>query len=221
MRLVFLLLCAVLLSACSMGQFFPNPGASPTSTPAADTRTPTPSSTPIVLTRTFTPTPTLSGQRSPTPEITVTPLPTDTAIPVPQITRTTPTPTIQMKGFVSVSVSPLQIFKSGGCLPSSAKFVAQVTDPIRTGYVQLFVRFKSRQSGNTSKWTSIPMLPVGAGTFTYELTTDQVIGENLFRASWVQYQLVAVTSSGREIGRTGVFGEHLLALECSPETPTP
>lgn len=115
----------------------------------------------------------------------------------------------------------MQIYKSGGCLPSSAKFVAQVADPVRTGYVQLFVRFKSRQSGNTSKWTSIPMLSVGAGTFIYELTTDRMIGENLFRASWVQYQLVAVTAGGREIGRTGVFGEHLLALECNPETPTP
>lgn len=220
MRFVFLPLCAVLLSACSLGLFFGDSIASPS--PPADTHTPLPSPTSIAATRTFTPTPTMIGHRSPTLELSATPLPpTDTAAPVPQITRTTPTPTIQMKGFISVSVSPLQIYKSGGCIPSSAKFVAQVTDPIRTGYVQLFVRFKSRQSGNTSKWTSIPMQSVGAGTFIHELTTDQMIGENLFRASWVQYQLVAVTPSGREIGRTGVFGEHLLALECSPETPTP
>jgi hypothetical protein len=217
-KLLLVIILAAFSISCSMGQFLPSMGEAPVSPPPpTDTFTPVPTRTPIPPTVTFTPTPTLIPlqiQDTATPAL-------ETVTPLAQVTGSTLTPTMQMKGFLSVSVSPREFYKGRNCKPYSVKFIAQVVDPVASAHVLLFVRFRSVQSGNAASWTSIPMETIGAGTYIHELTSDQMIGEALYRNSWVEYQFVIANESGREIGRTGIFRENLLVMECVPATPTP
>jgi hypothetical protein len=126
-----------------------------------------------------------------------------------------------MKGFISIIVSAKEFYKSAGCEPVSVKVSAQVGDPANTAFVVLFVRFKSKQTGATSEWTSITMQTLGAGTFTHDLISEEMKGVGSFKNAWVQYQFVATNSKAREVGRTAIFSEALTLLECEPPTPTP
>jgi hypothetical protein len=226
-KISVLLICAVLLSACSMtlDQFLGRPA---TSTPAPTfTNTPTdmPTFTPTVPTPTFTVTPTLAGQKkktstpnaSPTllifTPLSVTSLPSMT--PVVLVTQ------VKMPGFFSISVSDEAFYKGTECLPLSVKFTAQVADPVNVAFVLLFVRFKSKQTGVTSEWTdSIIMQSISVGTFTHDLVPLEMKGRDYFENAWVQYQLVAQDSNSKELGRTDIFSERLTLLECVL-TPVP
>jgi hypothetical protein len=217
-KISLLFLCAFLLSACTMEQLFLLPV--PTTTPiltATNTYTPLPTATPVTPTLTFTPTPTLSGVKLPTatfedtatPEILVTPF----ALITP---NTTSFPTVQMNGFVSILVSPDTFYKGTKCSPSSVRFTVQVTDPINTKYVLLFARFKSLRAERASKWTSIPMQTIGAGTFVHDLSSEQMLEDAFFQSAWLEYQLVGTTESGKEAARTDIFKERVTMLECVP-----
>ena len=225
-KISILLIFAMLLSACSMtiGQFL---GVPPTSTAAPTfTNTPTdmPTITPTVPTPTFTTTPTMVGlkTKTSTPDFTptqllltpldVTLLPSET--PISLITQV-PTP-----GFVSISVSDEAFYKGKVCLPVSVKFTAQVAEPASVAFVTLFVSFKSKQSGATSRWTSIPMQNIGVGTFSHDLIPSEMKAVDSFENAWVQYQIVSTDSKSNKIGKTDVFSEKLTLLECVP-TPAP
>lgn len=220
-----LLICVILLSACSMdvGQFL---GLQATPTPAPTfTNTPTdgPTFTPTVPTQTFTVTPTMAGQRTKTalPDFTptgliftplvVTPLPSSTPVPL--------VPQVAMEGFISISVSDEVFYKGKKCLPVSTKFTAQVADVGGVAFVVLFVRFKSSQSGATSDWTSITMQNIGVGTFSHDLIPSEMKAVDSFENAWVQYQFVATDTNSNKVGKTGIFDERLTLLECVP-TPT-
>jgi hypothetical protein len=125
-----------------------------------------------------------------------------------------------MKGFISVNVSEKEFYKSGECLPTIVKFTAQASDIGATAYVDLFVRFKSKQSDAASEWTRISMNTIGAGTFVHDLTAEEMKGGLTFRNPWIQYQFVATRANARELGRTDIFSERLSLLDCKP-TPTP
>lgn len=226
-KISILLICVVLLSACSMtvDQFLglpPTPTATPTFTSAP---TDAPTSTPTVPTPTFTVTPTLVGQKTKTstPDFTptqliVTPL---SVTLLPSATPISLIPQVPMPGFVSVSVSDEAFYKGKACLPVSVKFTAQVADPPRVAFVLLFVRFKSKQSGATSEWAdSIAMQSIGAGTYTHDLIPSEMKAVDSFENAWVQYQLVATDSNSKKVGKTDIFSERLTLLECVP-TPTP
>ncbi len=221
------LICAVLLSACSMplAQFLGRPA---TSTPAPTfTNTPTdmPTFTPTVPTPTFTVTPTLVGQKkkTSTPNASPTQL-IFTPLSVTSLPSTTPVvlvTQVKMPGFFSISVSDEVFYKGTECLPVSVKFTAQVADPEKVAFVLLFVRFKSKQTGVTSEWTdSILMQSISVGTFTHDLVPLEMKGRDYFENAWVQYQLVAQDSNSKELGRTDVFSERLTLLECVL-TPVP
>lgn len=124
-----------------------------------------------------------------------------------------------MPGFVFVSASVSEIYKSGQCEPSKVKITAQVFDQNAVKYVLLFARFKSLTSQRASKWTNIPMETIGAGTYIHELSSDQMLEDAYFQTSWIEYQIVATTASGKQIGRTDIFKEKVKMLECIP-TPT-
>ena len=219
-KIYILLLCAVLFSSCSVLTVV-TPTAAPTMT-SSPTNAPT--ATPITPTLTFTATPPLVGQRTRTPTasqiLDFTPTQV-TGTPLLLITPNTPTPTVEMKGFVAVNISGTEFYKTRECQPSSVKFTAQVADPANTAFVVLFVRFKSKQTGTTSEWTSITMQSIGAGTYTYDLISEVMKADDLFENAWVQYQFVATKSNSREIGRTDIFSEKLTLLECGDATPTP
>ncbi len=219
-KIIFLLVCSLLLSSCSLEQIiFPS---APTPLPASTATivpTDTPSSTPTIATATFTSTPTLVGLKSPTATLEVSPtLLLNT--PLALITPNTATPSVQMEGFISINVSETEFYKAGVCEPTSVKFTAQVASPANTAFVVLFVRFKSKVTGADSEWTSITMGTLGGGTFTHELFGANIKSVDGYKNAWVQYQFVATNASAREIGRTAIFSESLTLLDCVP-TPTP
>jgi hypothetical protein len=220
-KIYILLLCAVLLSSCSLLTVV-NPTAAPTREATGSPTAPhAPTATPITPTLTFTATPPLVGQRTRTPTPTLDFTPTQvTGTPLFLLTPDTPTPSVEMKGFVAVNISEKEFYKGAKCQPASVKFSAQVADPANTAFVVLFVRFKSKQTGTTSEWTSITMQSIGAGTYTYDLISEVMKAVDLFENAWVQYQFVATNSNSREIGRTDIFSEKLTLLECET-TPTP
>ena len=126
-----------------------------------------------------------------------------------------------MVGFFSVAVSDAEFYKGKECLPVSTKITAQVTDIANTAFVVLFVRFKSKQTGATSEWTSIGMQPAGTlGFYSHELVPLEMKGLDAFENAWVEYQIVATDARSHEVGRTDIFSERLTLLECVA-TPTP
>lgn len=220
-KITLISLCFIMTLACSFGTFPLSPVDTPTPvfTPT-DTLTPLPTSTPVPPTATFTSTPTLIGYKSPTP----TPKDTNTpeisgVTPLSQITPDTLTPTVQMDGFVFVTVSQPEFYKGKICEPSTVRITAQAGDFVTVSHVLLFVRFKSLKAERASKWTQIPMETIGAGTYLHDLSSDEMIEDAYFQTAWVEYQIVATTDRGKEIGRTAIFKENLKMLECVP-TPT-
>jgi hypothetical protein len=189
----------------------------PTRIPSS-TPTDIPTSTPTVPTLTYTPTPTLLGLKSatPTPEESFTPT---VFTPFNMITPDTMTPSVVIEGFVSVFTSAAEFYKKG-CEPGLVKITGQVAKPLEVNFVVLFVRFKSKQTGNASEWTSIGMQHLGAGTYFHDLAAEQMKGDDAFKNAWVEYQLVATNQKSKEMGRTTIFSEKLTLLECVP-TPTP
>ncbi len=223
MKKILLILIAALVSfSCSIGQFIPIL-ATPTPLPTAtETLTPEPTATntePAPPTPTFTLTPTLVGFKSPTPTASITETPEFTPTQPTATDFPTLTPTVSMPGFVFVSASASEFYKGTLCEPSTVKITAQVFDQITVKYVLLFARFKSITSQRASKWTNIPMGTIGAGTFIHDLSSDQMLEDAYFESSWVEYQIVATSASGKEIGRTDIFKEKIKMLECVP-TPT-
>lgn len=222
MKKVFVfLLITTLLSACSLNVesllLRPTSTVPPTRIPS-NTPTDIPTSTPTVPTLTYTPTPTLLGLKSatPTPEETLTP----TAFtPFNMITPDTMTPSVVMEGFVAVFASGTEFYKKG-CEPGVVKITGQVAKPLEVNFVVLFVRFKSKLTGNTSEWTSIGMQSLGAGTYYHDLLPLEMKADDAFKNAWVEYQLVATNLDAREVGRTAIFSEKLTLLECTP-TATP
>lgn len=212
---------ALITLACLFEMFNP---ASATPTPAStstNTSTPQPTFTPVTPTLTFTLTPTLSGIRTPTatPEITetatlssVTPF----SLLIPSIV---PTEIFNMQGFVFVNVSTTEFYKNRECEPSFVKITAQagLSD---TAYVLLFTRFKSLTAERTSKWTKFDMYTIGAGTYVYDVYTDQMLEDAYFQNAWLEYQIVATNTTGKEIARTDIFKEKVKMSTCVPTPPS-
>jgi hypothetical protein len=216
-RIIFSLLIILLLSACSFGQ-----DASPPAPPATETLAPPPTPTPVTPTPTFTATPTLSGFIPPTPTVEDTATPVSSVTPLGFLTPLTSTPTVQMDGFVSIVFSPPIFYKGTVCIPSTVDFRVQVANPAQVSEVRFFARFKSMTAERYGKWTNLGMESFGAGTYLFELSSNMIFEEQYFNTAWVQYQLVAITSSGKELGRTEVFKEKITMLECVPTaTATP
>lgn len=224
MKKLFLALLALTLSAaCAFGPLAPVPTPTPEPT-QTDTATPLPTPTPVTPTLTFTFTPTLIGLKTPTftPQVSSTPEATITAFTTPTLTASnTAPPPVGTEGFISIGISLTEIYKSLGCEPSVVRITAQAVDSTATVYVLLFARFKSMTAERVGKWTKYDMIPLGAGTFMYDLSSDQIKDDAYFESAWVEYQIVATTKAGSEIGRTGIFKERLKMLACDPSaTPT-
>lgn len=217
------LICSLLLSSCSLTleQLFFLPVPTPTPMPTL-TSVPTdaPTFTPTTPTLTFTVTPTLVGETddTSTPEPSTTPL---FETPFLLITPNTPTPGIDMDGFLAINLSGKEFYKGDVCQPTSVRIIAQAEDPLSTFYIALFVRFKSKHTDANSDWTRI-LIPSKdySGTFTHDLTPNEMKNVDFYRNAWVQYQFVAYNSQHTELGRTGIFSERLELLDCIP-TPTP
>lgn len=212
------LILALFSFACALGPLAPV--ATPTPVPTqTETATPLPTATPVLPTLTFTLTPTLVGLKSPTPTL------ENSATPEPIVTSALPTlllpPTesVKLDGFLYVTIALNEIYKAKGCEPSAVRVTAQVENINTVGYVLLFARFKSLKAERASKWTSIPMIHFGAGTYLLDLSSDQMLEDAYFETSWIEYQVVSTTQSGVENGRTGIYKERLKMLECIP-TPT-
>lgn len=221
-KITMFLIIAILLSSCSMTVeelfLIPTITFTPSKIPTA-TSTEQPTFTPTIPTSTYTITPTLVGFKSATPTLAESFTPT-AFTPFNKITPDTMTPSVVITGFVAVFTSVTEFYKKG-CEPSSVKFTGQVAKAFETNFVVLFVRFKSKQTGTTSEWTSIGMQHLGAGTYTHELVPSEMKGVGSFKNAWVEYQLVATNLDAVELGHTATFSEKLTLFECTPtSTPT-
>lgn len=204
--------------ACAFGPFAPAPTQTPAPTPT-DTASPPPTPTPATPTLTFTLTPTLIGLKTATftPQQSSTPEPSITAFKTVTLTASnTAPPPVKIDGFVSIAISLTEIYKAIGCEPSVVRITAQVADLNATAYVLLFVRFKSMKAERVGKWTKIDMIPLGAGTYIYDLSSDQIKDDAYFDSAWIEYQVVSTVKSGSELGRTDIFKERLKMLACDP-----
>ncbi|MBL8091526.1 MAG: hypothetical protein JNJ43_14415 [Anaerolineales bacterium] len=185
------------------------------------TFTPLPTLTPVPPTSTFTLTPTLIGL----PTQTATQEETATATfsnvtPLALFTPNTATPIFQMQGFVFVNVNVTEFYKGRTCEPSFVKITAQASNLYDTAYVLLFTRFKSLTAERASKWTKFDMYTIGAGTYVYDVYSDEMLEDGYFQTAWIEYQIVATNSAGKEIGRTDIFKEKVKMLACVPPTST-
>lgn len=220
-KIIIMFMCAILLSSCTLEQVFllPVPTSTPSITPSP-VPTDIPSLTPTVPTPTFTSTPTLAGTIPPSS----TPVETSTPFfltPFNLITPSTPTPGMLTKGFASVFTSDANFYKEEPCAPTTVKFTAVVSDPVKTVYVLLFVRFKSKLTNGKSEWTRLDMQTLVTGTYVFDLKSSDMKSVDSFENPWVEYQIVATDLNAREIGRTEIFSEKLSLLNCVlTSTPT-
>lgn len=205
--------------ACILQGFSPNSTPTPALTNTI-TNTPQPTFTPVTPSLTFTATPTLIGIRTATltPEI----LPTGTfslQTPLPLFTPITPTEIFNMNGFVFVNTSGREFYKGRQCSPAFVKITAQA-GLADTAHVLLFARFKSLQAERASKWTTIEMETIGNGTYVHDVYSDEMREDEFFQTAWLEYQIVATNTLGKEIGRTDIFKEKVKMLTCVPPTAT-
>lgn len=217
-KLNLALLALTLSAACSFGPLVqaPTPTPEPTQT---DTPTLPPTLTPVTPTLTFTLTPTLIGLKTPTstPQFSPTPEATITAFTTVTLTASnTAPPPVKTEGFISIAISLTEIYKAKGCEPSVVRVTAQVVDSTTASYVLLFTRFKSKTAERVGKWTKFDMIPLGAGTYIFDLSSEQIKDDAYFETAWIEYQIVSTSKAGSEIGRTDIFKERLTMLACDP-----
>lgn len=212
-KIYFLFLTLFVTFACVLAPTTATPTPSPTST---NTNTPRPTATPITPTLTFTLTPTLVGARTQTATLDVTETPTVSSVtPLALIPKNTATKTFNMKGFTFVNVSVTEFYKNRVCQPSFVTITAQANLP-DTAYVLLFARFKSLTSERASRWTKFDMYTIGAGTYLFDVHSDEMLEDAYFQEAWLEYQIVATNPSGKEIGRTDIFKEKVKMSTCVP-----
>jgi hypothetical protein len=216
-KIIPFLFFAMITSSCLLQMLIPT-AATPTPAPTlTDTSTPQPTFTPVTPTLTFTLTPTLSGIRTPTstPEITETAT-LSSVTPFSLLTPSiVPTEIFNMQGFVFVNFSTNEFYKNRECEPSFVKITAQAGLP-DTAYVLLFTRFKSLTAERASKWTKFDMYTIGAGTYVYDVYSDQMLEDAYFQNAWLEYQIVATNTTGKEIARTDIFKEKVKMSTCVP-----
>lgn len=219
MKKIYILFLSIFVTfACVLTPATATPIPAPTNT---ETFTPQLTSTPVTPTLTFTLTPTLiGGVRTPTltPEITETPT-ISSVTPLALIPLNTATEIFNMKGFVFVNVSTTEFYKGRTCEPSFVKITAQAGLP-DTAFVLLFVRFKSLQAERASRWTKFDMQTIGAGTYIHDVYSDEMLEDAYFQNAWLEYQIVATNTTGKEIGRTDIFKEKVKMSTCVPTPPS-
>lgn len=221
MKKIFIsIISAFITFGCLFEMFIPT---SATPTPvhtSTNTQTPQPTLTPVTPSLTFTLTPTLSGIRTPTSTPDVTETATLSSVtPFSLLTPSIiPTEIFNMRGFVFVNNSTNEFYKNRECEPSFVKITAQ-TGLSDTAYVLLFTRFKSLTAERVSKWTKFDMYTIGAGTYVYDVYSDEMLEDAYFQTAWLEYQIVATNVSGKEIGRTDIFKERVKMLTCVPTPP--
>jgi len=225
-RLVFIIVIVSLLSGCS---------GLPISIPFLQSPTPTnppqPTATPFSLQATNTPNlfvlNTLAPTTTPptgTPLITNTPAPTFTATIRPTITLEpidpslfTPSPNL----FLTVQRSTNQIVWGSTCEGArSLRITANVLPARRLRYVTLWYRLQDKYSGRNTDWGGGAILSDNdQGTYFYDLELNQIQGYRFFEDAWLQYQLVASTSTRKVLGRSVVSRTDLSLTHCKVFNP--
>lgn len=216
--IILLVVLPLFVTACSFNDMLALL-ATPTPTPAADTSTPvaisTPSQTPTVpstlTTPTFTSTPTLAGAVQDDALPTLILIPTATSAPRTQFFAD-PSSLIS-----SLSVSS-EILYWGYCdAPHYVDFDVRLVNTFRVKYVLLFMRLVDKEGRQSTAWGGgAIMKKVSGGHYTYRVRPGNIAHYEEFKDAWVQYQVVAATSSLRTLARTPVYREDLTLRWCRP-----
>lgn len=218
----FLSLLTLSLLACSTADLVMlliTPTASPSPLPPpTETPTNTPTITMTQPTPTFTHTPTMIGLK-PTATATVTGTPPATN--TPEVTPTSEANIItfpEATGFLSVLVSEPVIYYGKCGLPKEARIGVRVRDTGRVKFVAFFMRLRSKSSGNATGWDiGTVMQPVSDGLYTLTLDADDLHKQepySYYKDAWVEFQLVATNSYGREVARTAKITDQLSLSPC-------
>ena len=215
--LLMMLACSVSDVSSIMSPFFTPTPMPPATNTVYVTPTDTPTITSTLPTPTFTETPTLIGSGfTATPSETASP----TADPLASaltgtssagVGNSLTTPDV---GFTSVRISG-NILRWGGCEPSSITFTADVIDPLQVVSVTLWIRLKSQSGSESTKWeTGASMNGDNLGHYTYTLTVKNVSHYDEYIGGWLQYQIVARDSSGKDVGRTQPYLNSVTLSPC-------
>lgn len=213
------LIISVSLTACSMDEFTAlliTPTSAPTiTTTPTEALTPTPSAT-ITSTPTITITPTfieLDGSSEaefavPTFAIIPTATPFLRAINVAE----------QGSLIASISVSDRTLYW-GNCegRPEYVDFKVGLAGNRRVTYVLLFLRLVDKGGNQSTAWGGGAIMNRrSGGEYTYRIRPENISHYDEFKNAWVQYQVVAATSSLRTLGRSQVYRDYFSLEYCEP-----
>lgn len=224
---------AVLLFA--LISFLPGCSGLPISIPFLGTPTPVdtprPTATPFGLPQTHTPDLFVINTAQPTttpstetPLVTNTPLPTFTPTIRPTITLEpldpsffTPSPNL----FLTVQRSTDQIVWGSTCEGArSIQFTAHVMPARRLRYVTLWYRLQDKYSGRNTNWGGGAIMSDNdQGMYFYKLELNQIHNYRFYEDAWLQYQLVASTSTRRVLGRSLVSRSEVSLTHCKVFNP--
>lgn len=212
MQKLLLLLCSVLLLlACSVTDFIPQPAPASTFAPTfSPTGTHAPTITQIptrTTTPTLRPTATLIISEFNTPVVLV----SDVAPTIPVFS---PTPGRPTGGFESIELSEGKIFY-GVCKQNFTRMTVKVENPDEVRKVYLFFRLESgKKQGDTTPWYGTVTFNDGGGYFLYTMRANNIPERKNFLKAWVHYQFVMEDAAGEIIGRSQVYTRNLLLEPC-------
>jgi len=91
----------------------------------------------------------------------------------------------------------------------------KVANPSKIHYVLIFLRLKSTDTEETTKWGGgANMIGNSTGTFTYNLTPANFEHYREYANAWGQYQFVALNASKQRVGASGQYLRMLTIAPC-------
>jgi hypothetical protein len=94
----------------------------------------------------------------------------------------------------------------GDCGPREVRFQVGLSSTKGVANVLLFVRLKDQSSGQLGAWISgVTMTPLGNNQFAATVLAEDIPNVRDFQEAWLQYQFVALDSSGNAVVRSEVF----------------
>jgi len=213
-----------LLSACQLDEVValiitptvPPPTPSVTSTATVfqtPTRTPT-----ATLIPTFTTTPTLAegihGSYTEAAEIDPKYLPTLYVVPT-----VTPAPKPMLAGlgpfFNSLTISKDILFWGYCDERKYVDFEVRTTNNRRVTYVLLFMRLVDKGGNQSTAWGGGAIMKRNSsGSYTYRVRPENIEHYEEFKDAWIEYQIVAATSTLKSLGRTQIYMEEISLKKC-------
>lgn len=100
-------------------------------------------------------------------------------------------------------------------VPHYVDFDVRLASNLRVKYVLLFMRLVDKGGNQSTAWGGGAIMKKVSGSYyTYRVRPENIAHYEEFKDAWVQYQVVAATSSLRSLGRSPVNTESLTLKKC-------